>query len=208
MTTNTLRNIKVFAILVMINFTALAGQANGEEARELIRTTSEQVITRVIQDRESLKNNPRELYHLINTTIVPHIDFRRMSRWVLGKNWRRASLHQQEQFMDEFRKLMIRTYSTALVKFSDEEIIFLPIKEPAANGRVTVRSEVRTPDGQRFKVDYRMHNKDKGWKVYDISVDGVSLVSTYRSSFATEIRRVGLDGLLTNLVDKNQGLNI
>lgn len=208
MTISKITQFKLFIFLIFANFAAIAESVDAEDARELIKSTAEQVITRVVQDRKTLEKNPDMLYELVNTTIVPHIDFNRMSRWILGKNWRKASLTQKQRFADEFRKLLIRTYSTALVKFSDEEIVYLPIKEAVKKGRVTIKSEVRTPDGQRFGVDYRMHNKDKSWKVYDISVNGVSLISTYRSSFSTEIRRVGIDGLLSNLTNKNSGLNI
>lgn len=206
----TVQILRFFSLLmfVLINSLSLAAEASADEARSLIKTTADEVIARVKAERDDLSNDTNRLYHLVNSTIVPHVDFHRMSRWILGKHWRKASKGQQHQFVEEFKKLLIKTYATALLKFSDEEIVYLPAREQVKDGRVTIRSEVRRPDGQRFDVQYRMHHKDQDWKVYDISVDGVSLVSTYRNSFSTTIGKEGLEGLLAELFEKNKGLNI
>lgn len=199
----------LFLVLFFGSSTILAAsEISAEDARELIQTTAEEVIVEVQSHRSELEAHPDQLYTLVDEKIAPNVDFSRMSRWILGKkNWRKASQDQKEQFANEFKKLLIKTYSTALLKFSDEKISYLPVSE-IKNGKVKVMSEVTMPDGKSFNVQYRMHNKDVGWKIFDIAVDGVSLVSTYRSTFSTEIKKVGLDGLLKNLANKNKGVNI
>ena len=195
-------------LLVLASYATLAGDVRAEDARDLIKKTAEGVIAHVKINRLAMEEDPAQLYAMVNEKLAPHVDFQRMSRWILGKHWRKASDDQKSQFTDEFKKLMIKTYATALLKLSDEEISYPPIKGETRNGKVSIKSEIVTPDGRRFTVLYRMHHKDQSWKIYDISVDGVSLISTYRSSFATEIRQVGLDGLLDNLENKNEGVNI
>ncbi len=194
--------------LVVASSATLAVEVKAEDARELIKTTAEEVIDHVKGNRQSLEKDPNQLYSLVNEKIVPFVDFPRMSRWILGKHWRKASKAQKVQFTNEFKKLLVKTYATALLKFSDEKITYPPAKGEVKKGKVNIKSEITLPDGRQFSVQYRMHHKDQNWKIYDISVDGVSLVSTYRSSFSTEIRKVGLDGLLANLVEKNKGFKI
>ncbi|MFK8067660.1 MAG: phospholipid-binding protein MlaC [Gammaproteobacteria bacterium] len=205
--------IKIQSILALILFfctstTIAASEVSAEQARELIQSTAEDVISDVKAHRTDYEANPTRLYSLVNNKVAPNVDFSRMSRWVLGKHWKKASKDQKVQFTGEFKKLLIRTYSTALLKLSDEEILYPEVEGGVKNGKVKVRSEIILPDGKHFTVQYRMHSKDVNWKIFDITVDGVSLVSTYRSSFSSEINKVGLAGLLSNLVDKNQGLDI
>ena len=199
----------IFAFFFFITTSSvIADEIKAEDARELIKTRSEEVISHVKLHRKSLKEDSSKLYSLVNKKMVPHIDFTRTSRWILGKHWRKASKEQRLQFSNEFKKLLIRTYSKALLKLSDEKINYPPVKGSVKKGKVSVKSEIILPDGRRFNVKYRMHHKDQDWKIYDISVDGVSLISTYRSTFSTEIGKVGLEGLLENLVKKNKGFNL
>ncbi len=191
---------------LLVSTGAMASKA--DDAREVIKTTAEGVIEYVKANRSDLEEDPAQLYTLVNERLVPIVDFPRVARWILGKHWRKASEEQKLKFTDEFKKLLIKTYGTALLKISDEQIIYPPMKGDSTKGKVNVKSEVILPDGRRFSVNYRMHNKDANWKIYDISVDGVSLISTYRSSFKTEIRKVGLDGLLESLAKKNEGFKI
>ncbi len=205
--------IKVRSILALIVFfctvTVLAtSEISAEQARELIQSTAEDVISNVKTHRLDYEADPKRLYYLVNNKVAPNVDFSRMSRWVLGKYWKKASKDQKVQFTGEFKKLLIKTYSTALLKLSDEEIVYPEVEGGVKDGKVKVKSEIILPDGKHFTVQYRMHNKDGNWKIFDITVGGVSLVSTYRSSFSSEISKVGIDGLLSNLVDKNQGIDL
>lgn len=203
-----LRFSAMLSLLAVLTVMPMAYAAEADDARELIKTTADQVVAEVRANHAELKEDTNQLYVLINELIVPHVDFKRMSRWILGKHWRKASATQKAMFMEEFKKLLIKTYGTALLKFSNEEIVYLPNNEPVKKGKVTVRSEIRQANGQRFNVQYRMHNKDNAWKVYDISVDGVSLISTYRNSFSTKINQAGLDALNAELAEKNQNLTL
>ncbi len=201
-------NTALVLFLACSCFTAMAVDHKAEDARELIKTTAEEVISYIKTNRSDLEQDSSQLFLLVEEKLVPIIDFKRVSRWILGKHWRKASEFQKKKFTDEFKKLLINTYSTALMKISDEKLTYPPIKGEAKDGKVGVKSVITLPDGRRFNVQYRMHHKDFNWKIYDISVDGVSLVSTYRASFKTEIRKVGLDGLLANLTNKNKELSL
>lgn len=174
------------------------------EAQQLVIDTSTQVLERLRKDQESLKANPELIYPLVEDLVLPHFDFKRMSIWVLGKNWRKADPQQQEQFVDAFRTLLVRTYAKALLEYTEQEIKYLPFHADENAKRVTVRTEIAQPGGVNIPINYSMFLSRSGkWKVYDISVDGVSLVTNYRTSFASEIRQGGIDKLLERLAEMN-----
>jgi len=177
-----------------------------EAAQQLVIDTSGKVLERLKADREKLQAEPDLIYPLVEDLVLPHFDFERMSIWVLGKNWRKADAAQQQQFIKEFRTLLVRTYAKALLEYTDQSINYLPFHAESDARRVTVRTEVSQPGGPAIPINYSMYlNKAGEWKVYDISVDGVSLVTNYRSSFASEIRSGGIDKLLERLVAMNAG---
>ena len=177
-----------------------------EEAQQLVIDTSTKVLERLKDDREKLQANSELIYPLVEDLELPHFDFERMSVWVLGKNWRKADKQQQQQFVDEFRTLLVRTYAKALLEYTDQSINYLPFHAEENAKRVTVRTEIAQPGGVNIPINYSMFlNQEGKWKVYDISVDGVSLVTNYRTSFASEIRQGGIDKLLARLVEMNTG---
>lgn len=174
-------------------------------AEQLVKETTSKVLARLRADHDELKANSDRIYPLVEELILPHFDFERMSIWVLGKNWRLASPEQRKRFTREFQTLLVRTYATALLEYTDQTIEYLPFRADPEDKRVTVRTEIIQPGGHNIPLDYRMYrNQDGQWKVYDISVDGVSLVTNYRSSFAAEINRGGIDKLLQKLAEMNQ----
>lgn len=188
------------ALLLALSPGLLAAQS----AQQLVIDTSSKVIERLKSDRVKLQADPSLIYPLVEDVVLPHFDFKRMSIWVLGKNWRRASAEQQEQFIEEFRTLLVRTYAKALLEYTDQSINYLPFHAEPDAKRVTVRTEVSQPGGLAIPIHYSMYLNEAGeWKVYDISVDGVSLVTNYRSSFASEIRNGGIEKLLERLVAMN-----
>ena len=126
-----------------------------------------------------------------------------MSKWVLAKHWRTADKKQKLAFIRAFRTLMVRTYATALLDYTEQEIRYVPLRDDIGSGDVTVRTEVHQKTGQPIGIKYGLHLRKKGWKVYDISVDGISLVANYRTSFNTEIKQKGLDGLIARLETHN-----
>ena len=129
-----------------------------------------------------------------------------MSRLVLARNWRGATQQQRQRFVEEFRQLLVRTYGSSLSKYSGQEVRYPPMQSSGADDdRVTVQTEILQSGGPSIPLDYRLHRTDSGWKVYDVTVDGASLVLNYRSQFASEIARHGLDGLIQRLAERNSG---
>lgn len=175
-------------------------------AHALVQKTAVQVTNRIRADRPLIDNDPQHLQSLITELMLPHIDFQRMSRWVLGKHWRRASQEQREQFINEVRQLILRTYSTALLEFSDQKVKVLPVRASADAEDVTVHTEIQPRHGPAIPIAYDLYlDQNRQWKVYDVTIDGISLISNYRSSFSTQIRRNGgIDALLTQLQARNQ----
>ncbi|MCK4743912.1 MAG: ABC transporter substrate-binding protein [Sulfuriflexus sp.] len=163
-----------------------------QTAGNLIQVTAKRMLSQIEENRGQINDNPRHVYDLVNEILLPHIDFERMSRWVLGKHWRRASSEEKQEFVAEFRKLIIRTYSTALLEFSGQEIRFLPVRDQSDPNRASVRTEIRPASGPMIPISYDLYRNDAGeWKVYDVAIDGISLIANYRSSFGSQIRRTG-----------------
>lgn len=178
-----------------------AGDDLGPET--LVRQTSERMLAVLKEQHDVIKAEPARLYSLVDDIVLPHFDFERMARWVLGKNWRQASPEQQQRFVVEFRNLLVRTYATALLEYTSEEVRFLPLRMSEGSADVTVRTEVQKPGGMPIPISYGMYRRADGWKVYDVSIEGISLVSNYRTTFSTEIRSAGIDGLISRLAERN-----
>ena len=169
----------------------------------MLKQTSDEVIAVIKDKREQLKDDPALVYELVEEFILPHLDEVTIAKLALGKNWRDATREQKIEFINEFRNLLIRTYGKSLSEFSDQEITYFPVKMEEGEDRVVVKSEVIQPGGPSIPVSYRMRIKDDAWKVYDLSIDGVSLVTSYRGTFDQEVRKGGIEGLLKYLKDKN-----
>ena len=129
-----------------------------------------------------------------------------MSKWVLGKNWKTASETQRSEFIEQFKTLLVRTYARALLEYSNQQIKYFPAEMNANSKLAVVKTEMTSDGAQPFPVAYRMHQTNQAWKVVDVSVDGVSLVSTYRGSFSTQIKKNGFDSLINELSIKNERL--
>lgn len=193
-----------FSVIGLLFAVPCAALVTPEDAKTLVQSTADKVIERVQSERAVLQSDRSRLYGLVDELIVPHFDFGRIARWVLGKHWRGANTEQRQRFAGEFKKLLVRTYATVLLEYAEQEIRYLPLHAESNAERVTVRTEISKPGGGApLPVNYRLHAKDDRWKVYDISVDGISLLSTYRSTFASDIQRLGLDGLIGQLAQKD-----
>lgn len=171
---------------------------------ELVKDTADQILTTFQENRADLEGKPEKIYHLVDEIVLPHFDFQRMSQLVLGKYWRQASTEQRERFTHEFRTLLVRTYSKALEQYRDQTINYLPMRGDEQGGDVLVRTEVQQSDGYPIPINYSLYLVEGQWKVYDVVIDNVSLVTNYRSSFATDIRKGGLDNLIARLAERNQ----
>jgi phospholipid transport system substrate-binding protein len=141
---------------------------------------------------------------LVESKILPLFDFQRMTSIAVGRDWRLASLQQQGALVTQFRTLLVRTYSASLAGYRDQEIRYLPLRSASGDTEVLVRSFLRRPGAESLTIDYAMQDSLAGWKVFDITIAGVSLVLNYRETFAAEVRSGGIDGLIKSLSDKNR----
>jgi phospholipid transport system substrate-binding protein len=165
----------------------------------LARTTTQDVLAILKQDKDIQDGNSAKVLQLVEAKVLPHFDFNRMTQLVVGKHWPRATPQQKQALVAEFRNLLVRTYSTSLTAFSNQTVEFKPLTMKPDAADVIVRSEIRQPGGQPIPIDYSMYKTDFGWKVYDVTIDSVSLVTNYRASFASTIRQQGIDGLIKTL---------
>ena len=169
----------------------------------LARTTSQEVVAILKQDKEMQNGNQTKVYQLVEAKILPNFDFNRMTQLAVGKHWPRATAKQKQSLVTEFRNLLVRTYSRALTEFSNQTIEFKPMTIKPEDTDVTVHSESRQPGGQPIPIDYSMYKTAFGWKVYDVTIDSVSLVTNYRASFSSTIRQSGIDGLIKTLATQS-----
>ena len=182
---------------------AAAAVESDSEAQAVVRDTTDRVLAVLRAEKDSLKTDPGRLYGLVQEVILPRFDFERMSRWVLGRHWRAASQPQRAAFVDQFETLLVRTYSQALLSYRDQTVRFEPSRV-RSESEVTVRANIDQGGGPAIPISYEMYKTDGGWKVYDVSVNGVSLVINYRSSFSQEVTRNGIDGLIQRLDERNR----
>ena len=196
---------RLFQISTMVLLTAWLGTAQASsEPVDIVRTTTDSVLERISADRDSLRGDPGKMYNLVSELIFPHFDFAIMSQWVLGEHWNTADEASRDGFVQQFRKLLVRTYATALLEFSRQVITYPPIEQKGGANTALVKQQIAQESGGSIPIVYRLHNKSGEWKVFDVSVDGVSLVKTYRASFGSMIKDGSLAGLIDSLNTKNQ----
>lgn len=181
----------------------VASGATSDDPRALVIDTTEKVLAKIREERTALDANPRLVDQVIIDIVLPHFDFVAMARLVLGKHWRRADAAQREAFVKEFRDLLVRTYATALLEYTEEVVEYQPLTVKPGDTEVTVRTEIDQPGGLGIPVHYRMERQEQGWKVYDVTIDGLSLVGNYRNTFANDIRSGSLDALIDSMKKRN-----
>ena len=198
--------LRIITLSLLLLASHVSQADTGQTADNLIQVTAKRMLSQLEEDRGQIDANPRHVYDLVNEILLPHIDFKRMSRWVLGKHWRRASNEERQEFVAEFRKLIIRTYSTALLEYSGQEIHFLPVRDQSDPNRASVRTEIRPASGPMIPISYDLYRNDASeWKVYDVAIDGISLIANYRSSFGSQIRRSGsLQRVINRMKSRSQ----
>lgn len=199
-------NIRILLSVIVFFAWSQVGLASPQNLapQALVEQVANQTIERIKRDSAKIDKNPAHIHALIDELLMPHFDFKRMSRWVLGKHWRKATAEQKSAFIMQFKSLLVRTYATSLKEYSDEKIHYSPFRGKLASGDVTVRSEIMQPGGFPIPINYRLYLKGDKWQVYDISIDDISLITNYRSSFSKQIRRGGIDKLIQKLADKNK----
>lgn len=181
---------------------ALAAPDTAPDA--LVRTSIDEVVAIIKADKALQGGNQQKLHALVEEKVLPHFDFTRMTRLAVGRSWAKATDAQKEALAREFRTLLVRTYSTSLSQYRNQTIDVKPAKIAPGDKETVVRTVVNQPGGQPIPIDYGMERTDGGWKVYDVVIDGVSLVTTYRSSFNDQIQKTGIDGLVKTLGDRNR----
>lgn len=170
----------------------------------LAKTTTEEVL-QILRTNKDIRSDPKKVTELVEAKVLPNFDFTKMTRLAVGKGWRQATPEQRETLVTEFRNLLVRTYGSSLTQYKNETVEFKPFKMDPNATDVTVKSQInRAGGGQPIAVDYSMEKTADGWKVYDVTVEAVSLVTTYRGSFADEVQRSGIDGLIASLQQKNR----
>jgi len=191
--------ILAFVLLLVV----LPAQA-GSGPEMLIRDTSDKVISEIKDNAASYQSDPKRIYRLVDEVVLPHFDFTAMTDLALGRYKDEVDEAQKPTIVNEFRQLLVRTYSSALLEYTDQELIYLPMEGSETDGKVVVRTEIEQAGGFPIPINYSLRLGDDGWKVFDISVDEVSLVTNYRSSFARAIKKDGVDGLIKTLQSRNQ----
>ena len=181
-----------------------AALAQGEAPDALLKAVTADVIVLIRQDKDIQAGNPAKVAEVVETRILPLFDFTRMTQLAVARNWRVASTEQQTSLTVEFRTLLVRTYSTALSSYRDQIIEFKPLRMAPGDAEVTVKSVVKQPGMDPLTIDYDMARTASVWKVYDIKIDGISLITTYRETFSEKVRSEGVDGLIKSLADKNR----
>jgi phospholipid transport system substrate-binding protein len=184
---------------------AFAAPAN-EAPDALVKRISNDVIDTAKADKDIQAGNQKKVMDLVETKILPYVDFQRMTMLAAGKSWREATPEQQKQLSTEFRTLLIFTYSGALSQIKNETVEFKPLRADPADPEVEVRSSVNVARGEPVTLNYRLEKPPQGWKIYDINVLGAWLVETYKGTFATEISKSGIDGLIKALAERNKKL--
>lgn len=196
--------INALSGLVLLSLTGVA--AAQEVAPDvLVRRTTDEIVAQIRKDK-ALTTNARKLLELVDAKVLPHFNFSRMTMLAVGRPWREATPGQREQLVHEFRTLLVRTYSTALEQYSDQTIEVKASAVKPGDSETTVRTQINQPGGRPIAMDYRMERTPQGWKVFDVSIEGVSIVTTYRSSFGAEVSRGGIDGLIKSLAAQNARL--
>lgn len=210
---NTIKN-GLFALLFSLLFVANS-HAGTQPPNEMLQQATSKMLRSINENRAEIKKSPDKLKSLVEEIILPHLDFIAASKAVMGKYWRRAEKAQKIAFIRQFRLLLLRFYSSALAEYlngNDKElnenlIRYFPTKLADGDTSLTVRAEIQSDSGKAaIPMRYRVHLTKKGWKIYDVSVEGISMITTYKSNFASQFKSQGIDALIASLVVKNKQL--
>lgn len=194
-------------LLAMVWSVAAAAQSTDLAPDVQAKKITEEVLAIIRADKEIQAGNPRKILDLVEAKVLPHFNFTRMTRLAVGAPWRRASSAQQQSLTNEFRLLLVHTYTNAFTQYRDQVVEYKPLKLQPGDTEVVVRSLVKQKGGgDPIDINYSMEKIDSGWKVYDVTIAGVSLVQNYRSTFSSEIQKAGIDGLIASLASKNKTL--
>lgn len=204
---NILKTLLAATTLTFGLFSAALAQATQEAPDVLVKRVTAEVMETVKSDKEIKAGNRHRIQSVVETKILPHLDLERGTALTMGRHWRAASPQQRQKLIEEFRALLMYTYSGAMSQIGDQKLDFMPLRDDPDDGEVVVRFQVkRSRSGDPIQVAYRLHKAQDGWKVFDVNVLGAWMSETYKASFSEEIARSGIDGLIRTLEEKNKRL--
>ena len=195
---------KLFALFAGLFLSAAAFANDTPDA--LVQRVTDEVLDIVRKDKEIQGGNTQKAIELVDKKVLPYFNFQHMTALALGKEWKKASPQQQTQLTAEFKTLLVRTYSNALTSYKNQKIVYKPFKMADGETDVLVRTEIQQPGAKPVQLDYSLEKLDGNWKVYDVVVAGISLVTNYRDQFNQEVRANGIDGLIASIAAKNKSL--
>lgn len=195
-----------FALVVGAFLCCSAVFAQEETPDALVKKVTDDVLTIVRQDKDIQSGNTKKAIELVEAKVLPNFNFQRMTALAVGRDWNKATPEQKKHLSEEFKTLLVRTYSNALTSYKDQTVRYKPTKMQAGDSDVVVRTEIVQSGSKPIQLDYSLEKQAEGWKVYDVIVAGVSLVTNYRDTFAQEVRANGIDGLIQMLATKNKQL--
>jgi phospholipid transport system substrate-binding protein len=199
--------LKLSVLVLIAGFFQQPVMAGDSAPEQLIKITADEVLEIIKSRAAEFKQDPARLYVMVDEKVLPHFDFDRMTDLALGRYKVKVNKQQKPKLVNEFRQLLVRTYGKALLEYNDQVIKYLPMRGSLEKGDVSIRTEIEQKGGFPIPLNYEVYQKGDAWKVYDISVDGVSLVSNYRSTFSRKIKEAGVDGLIKSLQDRNKQEN-
>jgi phospholipid transport system substrate-binding protein len=193
----------IFKVLALWVFVAVPVFAQDLGPEELVKKVTQEVMDTIKSDKQLAAGDRQRAIKLAEEKILPHVDFEEATRLAVGRGWAQANPEQKKKLVAEFRNMLVRTYSNALQPYEGQQMKVLPVRMKSGDSEVTVRNQFIRSGGKPVLLDYSMRKTDKGWKIYDIVVEGVSLVLTYRSEFDAVVKQEGIDGLIKRLAQKN-----
>jgi phospholipid transport system substrate-binding protein len=197
------RNLLLSTLLAAAAFLSAGAFAQDVAPDELVRKNTTEILAAIKSDKDLQSGDQKKIEKLAEEKVLPYFNFPHMTQLAVGRNWRDASDAQKAALTEQFRTLLVRTYSTSLTQYRNQSIDVKALKLAPADTEVVVKTLIVQPGGQPIPIDYSMEKTAGGWKVYDVLIDGVSLVTNYRSSFNTEIKEKGIDALIKSLGERN-----
>ncbi len=191
-------------LFLLVFFYCAAVQAQMLAPDALAKSVTDEVLAVIRADKDIQSGNQKKVIELVEAKVLPHFSFPRMTQLAMGRNWRAANAEQQKRLIAEFRALLVRTYTTAFTQYKNQAVDYKPVRMAAGDTDVVVQSLVKQNSGPPIAVDYSMEKTDAGWKVYNLKIEGVSLIENYRNTFNTEVQKNGVDGLIATLAEKNR----
>lgn len=197
--------VSLLAPLALAAAALAAENVPGPPPQELIETTARRLLEALDADREAAKKDPSRVRKLVDEILLPHFDTDYSARLVLGKHWRNATPEQRQRFIDAFYQSLLRNYGTALAEFTADRMTVLPFRGDPSSGQATVRTEVKRSNGTRVPVNYTLHATPRGWKAWDVTIEGISYVRNFRNDVGAEIDQRGFDALIERIENENRG---